>query len=242
MRLDSAFSDRLKWAIAAKNTNQAELARAIGISTQAVQQWASGATSNPNREHLLKACQHLGVRYDYLAYARGPMTDAQARAQAAPPAQIDPQTALLAQEWESRLSAALPHDQAAHLQVSLWQDGRRYVVPWLSDALGAAWGLYTASTQTVAAARVRLWTLAVARALAPPVPGRQWTLLLSPLEDGLPDPARTVEALSDEARLLHLDVALCDSPETAAARLTGLTQPAQAPEEDVLGLSVSSLM
>ena len=79
MRLDSAFSDRLKWAIAAKNTNQAELARAIGISTQAVQQWASGATSNPNREPLLKACQHLGVRYDYLACARGPLTDAQAR-------------------------------------------------------------------------------------------------------------------------------------------------------------------
>jgi len=103
MRLDTNFAERLRWAIQHRNSNQSELARAIGISVQSVQQWASGATASPNLKHLNAACTFLNVRYEWLAFARGPMVDTPA----IPPDPTRTAAAHLAVEWEAQFAACL---------------------------------------------------------------------------------------------------------------------------------------
>lgn len=238
MRLDTSFPDRLKWAIEHKKTNQSELSRAIGISVQAVQQWASGSTSSPNRNHLQQACTFLGCRYDWLCYGRGPMLEAQAAAGAQPTVNTD--NALLAAEWESRLVEALPTDIRAERNVQLWHDGRRHNLPWLSATVGASWGLYRSPNTLVAGARARLWTLAIARNIVPPVEGRRWLLILSPLDDMLAS-EKHIDALTSEARILGIEIVHCDTPDASARVLAGNTLPA-IPEAALLGLDDSPVL
>lgn len=238
MRLDTSFPDRLKWAIEHRKTNQSELSRAIGISVQAVQQWASGSTSSPNRNHLSQACTYLGCRYDWLCYGKGPMLEAQASAGTQPANNTE--SALLAAEWESRLAEALPTDARAQRNVQLWHEGRRHNLPWLSATIGASWGLYRSPNTLVAGARARLWSLVVSRSIVPPAEGRRWLLILSPLDD-MPASDALLDALTAEARILGIEVIHCDTPDCAARTLAGTAMQA-IPEAALLGLDDSPVL
>jgi transcriptional regulator with XRE-family HTH domain len=234
MRLDTNFAERLRWAIQHRNSNQSELARAIGISVQSVQQWASGATASPNLKHLNAACQFLNVRYEWLAFARGPMVDTPAT----PPDPTRTATAHLAIEWEAQFAACLP--PTGEHQARLSHDGRVYRIDWVSDAVVAQCGLYSNTASLVHNARSKLWMLAIARALLPPVGGRTFVLILAPLSDSEPAD-RHYDLLRAEARLLHIDVALVQTAEQAASVCAGTHTPV-VPEELLLGIDDSPIL
>lgn len=236
MRLDTNFAERLKWAIQHRNSNQSELARGIGISVQSIQQWASGATASPNLKHLNAACAFLGVRYEWLAFARGPMVDAPAT----PPDPNRTAAAHLAAEWEAQFASCLP--PVGEHQARLSHDGRVYRVDRVSDAVVAALGLYTSTATLIHNARARLWALSIARSLLPPVGGRTFVLILAPLGDADAEMAdRHYDLLRAEARLLHIDVALVQTAEQAASVCAGTHTPT-VPEEVALGIDDSPIL
>ncbi len=237
MRLDTNFAERLRWAITHKNSNQSELSRAIGISVQAVQQWASGATSNPNLKHLQAAAEFLGVRYDWLAYARGAMTDTPGRPTPHDPSRTAAGVAAL--DWTSALHSIMPLD-APYFGCAIGHHGVSYKIDYLSDARVALFGLYSQVNNLIAAARGRLWLLAVARAVLPPLPGRQFVLIIAPLDDTEPVD-RHYDVLKSEARLMHIDVVSVQTPAQASQVLGGLYDPA-IPPELALGLDDSPLL
>jgi len=92
----------------------------------------------------------------------------------------------------------------------------------------------------VAGARARLWTLAIARNIVPPVEGRRWLLILSPLDD-IPASEKHIDALTSEARILGIEIVHCDTPDAAARTLAGNTLPA-IPEAALLGLDDSPVL
>lgn len=60
-KMEENIGDRIKRLLEIKNGgNQSELARFVGVSSQAVQQWISGETS-PRGKNLKKAAEFLGV-------------------------------------------------------------------------------------------------------------------------------------------------------------------------------------
>jgi transcriptional regulator with XRE-family HTH domain len=238
MRLDTNFAERLRWAITHKNSNQSELAREIGISVQAVQQWASGATASPNIKHLHAAAQFLGVRYDWLAYARGVMVDSPGNPEPHDPGKTA--AAMLASEWQAQLSSIMPLD-AGSFGVKIGHNGLAYRIDYLTDARVALFGLYSQANSLINAARGKMWLLSVARAILPPLPGRAFLLLLAPLDDDAPSISRQYELLHNEARLLHIDVVAVQSPHQAAQVLQGDYDP-KLPEELTLGIDDSPVL
>lgn len=249
MELDTGFKDRVRWAINSARSNQSELARAIKTTPQAIQQWVSGATQSPRRDFLMLAAEHLGVRFEWLAYGRGPMKDVPQEPLPKIAHGDVPRTeaALLSHEWESLLLAALPATEREHWQVKLAHPSG--VVPmrisWCSDTILAELGLYQSTTNLIHNARHRLWLLAIAREQVPPSTSRRAILLLAPLEDyeGKHDsPDRHIAVLRAEARLLNIEVVHVHTPEEAAAALTNTASAAETPLADELGIDVSSVL
>lgn len=66
----STFSDRLKRAMAKAQISQSELARSIGVTQGAVQQWCSRSTKAPKPENLFAAADVLGCSARWLATGR----------------------------------------------------------------------------------------------------------------------------------------------------------------------------
>lgn len=248
MELDSGFKDRLRWAINLKETNQSALARAIGTTAQAIQQWVSGATLSPRRDHLMKACEFLGVRYDYLAYGRGPMklvdTAAPAPVLSKESTAEHTETALLSHEWEAALLAAVPESAQASWQYKMTHPSGTAPlrITWVSDKVIAELGLYKHTANLINSARQRLWLLAVARELVPPAAGRRTILLLAPLESWREVPDRHIGALRAEARTLGIEVIHVGTPEHAAAVLLCQEAAPRIPVGEDLGLDVSSVL
>lgn len=251
MELDLGFKDRLKWAMSHKQTNQSELAREIEkrvngtCSPQAIQQWVSGATTSPRREHLRAAVEFLGVRYEWLAYGRGPMREVDI----VPPPRVSgdgasTETALLAHEWEGGLLAAIPDTARKHWQRKFTHPSNTadMRVTWVSDQVLAELGLYKHSTSLIPNARQLLWRLAVARAVVPGTPGRRTALLLAPLEDWREIPERHVAALRAEANVVGIEVIHVTTPEQAAEMLLGQDMLDATPASDDLGLDVSQVL
>lgn len=246
MELDTGFKDRLKWAINSKQTNQSELARAIGTTAQAVQQWVSGATSSPRRDHLEKASAFMGVRYEWLLFGRGPMRliDMVRTQETVAGASDDAtETTLLSHEWETSLLAALPPEARAGWQAKLCHpSGNAQIrISWVSETIISELGLYKHSGSLISSGRQRLWLLAVARALLPAT-GCRAVLLLAPLEGWREAPDRHIDALRAEARLLGIEVIHASTPEHAAAVLLGQEDAPGIPASDDLGLDVSSVL
>lgn len=69
----NTLKERINAALDAAKMDQSELARAIGVTSVAVNGWCTGATKSIKGENLLKAAQALGVRPEWLASNRGPM-------------------------------------------------------------------------------------------------------------------------------------------------------------------------
>lgn len=188
MELDPGFKDRLKWAITTKETSQSALARHLGVSAQAIQQWAAGATLSPRREHVVAASDFLGCRYEWLAYGRGPMKETELRdgKGAGVRSKNLTESAILGREWEMALRAALPKGDEEHWQVKMPHPSgaAQMRVSWLSDEVIGEVGLYQDVNLLISNARQRLWLLAFVRESLPAVPGRRCILLLAPLEDG----------------------------------------------------------
>lgn len=67
------LSERLKTAMEASGTSQADLARACGVSAPSVHGWLSGKSKFLRGENLLKAAKVLGVSQDWLATGNGAM-------------------------------------------------------------------------------------------------------------------------------------------------------------------------
>lgn len=67
------LSERLKKAMEASGTSQADLARACGVSAPSVHGWLSGKSKFLRGENLLKAARVLGVSQDWLATGSGSM-------------------------------------------------------------------------------------------------------------------------------------------------------------------------
>lgn len=74
----STLSERVHAALEAADMDQSDLARRIGVSSVAVNNWCTGATKSIKGENLLKAASALKVRPDWLAYGNGPMRATQA--------------------------------------------------------------------------------------------------------------------------------------------------------------------
>jgi transcriptional regulator with XRE-family HTH domain len=67
---NKAFSMRLKEAAGAEGIYSAtELARLLGVQTEAVKQWYSGST-RPNGKNLANLCSLLRVRFEWLMYGK----------------------------------------------------------------------------------------------------------------------------------------------------------------------------
>jgi transcriptional regulator with XRE-family HTH domain len=245
MDLDPLFKDRIKWAITAKDSNQSELARNIKVSAQGIQQWVSGATTNPRRDHLLKAAEWLGVRFEWLAYGRGPMTQSEAAEAGPAPGANTTEDTLLAREWERALLAALPEAARANWRTRLAHPGAHgsLHVDWNTPLVLAEIGLYRHVDTLVPKGRKRLWLLALAAALTPAAPGRRVVLLLAPLESWRDTPARHIAALRAEARTLGLDVIHVQTPDQAAALLMdqAVSPDPETGNEDI-GLDMSALL
>ena len=62
---NNKFSKRLKSLLDETNTTRQQLAKAIGVSHQAVTQWSGGQTI-PDIYKFRKIAEHFGVSYDYL--------------------------------------------------------------------------------------------------------------------------------------------------------------------------------
>lgn len=69
----SSFADRIGHVIRLRGETNASLARAIGISKQAVGDWVSGKTKNVRPDNLVAAARHLRVRIEWLAIGESPM-------------------------------------------------------------------------------------------------------------------------------------------------------------------------
>lgn len=69
----STLSERVLAALAAANMDQSELARRIGTSSVAVNNWCTGATKSIKGDNLLKAASALRVRPEWLSTGMGPM-------------------------------------------------------------------------------------------------------------------------------------------------------------------------
>lgn len=67
------FADRFEEALKRRSLTKAELARRIGVSKQAVGEWASGKTKNVRPDNLVEAAKLLGVRVEWLAVGDLPM-------------------------------------------------------------------------------------------------------------------------------------------------------------------------
>lgn len=76
----STLSERIKMALDAAGIDQSELARHIGVSSVAVNNWCTGATKSIKGINLLKASGRLGVNAEWLSSGVGPM-----KADGAPP-------------------------------------------------------------------------------------------------------------------------------------------------------------
>lgn len=227
MQLDNGFRDRMKWAIEMANSNQSAVARACGIKPQSVQAWVSGATADPSRTHLEQAAAYLGVQYEWLVWGKGPMRlgDVDPRTRTAVTGPTSEQV-LLGREWDSRLASALDHTELPeHVATGHWV---RIRLTWMSDRVAVLRALYLAPGSVISAARIRLWTLDVARALTPLVPDRRWVLLLAPLADAAVSEG-ALDTVRQEARALGIEVIHVHSPEQAAAVLLGRDHLTQAP-------------
>lgn len=69
----STLSERVLAALAAANMDQSELARRIGTSSVAVNNWCTGSTKSIKGENLLKAASALRVRPEWLSTGVGSM-------------------------------------------------------------------------------------------------------------------------------------------------------------------------
>lgn len=69
----STLSERIKLALEMAGIDQSELARHIGTSSVAVNNWCTGATKSIKGANLLKASNRLGVTPEWLASGVGPM-------------------------------------------------------------------------------------------------------------------------------------------------------------------------
>lgn len=68
-----SFSDRLQAAMDAEGLNQADLAKAVGLSRAAINQVVSGATKGMKLHNLVAVARALKVRIEWLATGEEPM-------------------------------------------------------------------------------------------------------------------------------------------------------------------------
>jgi hypothetical protein len=186
----------------------------------------------------------MGVRYEWLAYGRGPMREIDTVPSPVKTGTASAETALLSHEWEEALLAALPDSARSHWQLKFPHPAgsAQMRVSWVSDALLAELGLYKHSGNLIHNARQLLWHLAVAREVVPPLAGRRTVLLLAPLDDWTEVPERHIDALRAEARANGIELIHVATPEQAAGVLLGQTAAPHIPLADDLGLDVSPVL
>jgi transcriptional regulator with XRE-family HTH domain len=68
----SSITDRIASALAESQLEQAELARRVGVSRQAVNDWLKGRSVNIRPETLVRLADVLGVEIRWLATGHGP--------------------------------------------------------------------------------------------------------------------------------------------------------------------------
>lgn len=66
------ITDRINEVILESKRKPAEIARAIGMSKQAMNDWTEGRTKNPRNENLLDFADEMGVELRWLISERGP--------------------------------------------------------------------------------------------------------------------------------------------------------------------------
>lgn len=242
MNLDSGFKARLKSAMEVRDppTSQSRLARHLGISAQAVNQWVKkGKTTLPKLDNLAKAADFLQVSLAWLAYGQGQMRKPSQRTLMSGASSQNTEDSLLTKQWELALLDAL-----ASGGNECWQHSIRHpsgqsnlTADWLSDSIVANLALYSNTANLVSGARQRLWQLAILREAMSPLPDRRPILILSPLHAGGEVPVQHIQVLRTEARLLGLDVLHAGSPIQTAAILLGKEERQVIPIADDLGLN-----
>lgn len=240
MFLDSGFKTRLKLAMEARDpsVNQSELARHLKVTPQAVQQWVSGRTL-PRRDKLVLAADFLYVRFEWIAFGRGPMRASDLERKTSQASSASTEDSLRATEWERALLDSLPPggNQCWRQEIRHPFGHGQIKTDWFSDSIAANLMLYRNTATLTSGARQHLWVLAVLREAMPPLPNRRTILLLSPFEEWREEPTRHMDVLRAEARLLGLEVLHINTPLQAAAILLGKEARQLVPIADDLGLN-----
>lgn len=67
------MKNRIAAAMEHARISQAEMARRFGLSPNAINAWVTGRNL-PDTKHILQICRETGVRLEWLAFNKGPMT------------------------------------------------------------------------------------------------------------------------------------------------------------------------
>lgn len=67
------WNKRIKEARLAAGMSNAELARAVGVSSAAVTLWENGTTKNLDAANCIRVCAALGIRPEWLMFGSGAM-------------------------------------------------------------------------------------------------------------------------------------------------------------------------
>jgi len=204
-----AFAARLRLAMQSKELNQSELARAMHVAPQTVQQWTSAVTA-PYRRRMIELAGILKVKHAWLSDGEGPMTDE------ASPATTD--STGVARAYLSAVQALardLPWDQ----QINLGPYPRTFDI--LTDEAIVELSVATESKTILRNTRHKLWSLAVAHAAHPT---RRVGLVLC--SDGqLAGSEHLVAALQWEATTLHIPLRTASSTDQCVQAIRALLAP-----------------
>lgn len=228
MIIEDGFAARLRWAREAKNLNMSELARALNVTPQAVQQWEQAGGTRPRRARTEEIAAALGVRFRWLAFGEAPM--ARDDASAAAPSRDG--TAGVKDAFLAALINALPEPLRAHCPGTVTLGPRQAVIDYLSPTL-AADAIFLDTPCASAQIRARLWTLALIRHLR----HVQALLLLLPGADQDAAAAlRASAAIQWEGHQLGLVALIAPTPDAAATILAAMERgdPATPPHDDEL--------
>ena len=102
----TTLSDRLKLALSQRpDLSRVALARACGVTPQAIHAWLVGKTKKVEHANVMAAARALGVSPEWLASGKEPMHDQSANLERAPQSQavkLDPATMLSALRYLDR--------------------------------------------------------------------------------------------------------------------------------------------
>lgn len=234
MIAENGFAARLRWAREAKGMNMSELARALHITPQAVQQWEHEGGTMPRRARVEQLATLLGVRARWLIYNEPPMVEER---RAASVTTLRPATVTGGQPgehsaWVAAMVAALPEPLRGNVNHRIQVGPRGFTPDYHSGKVTAEIIFLSNDGGSLHAARSRCWSLALLNKMG----GCGTALLLVAGRSGanLAGLIRVVSTIQWEAEAMGLRVALVDGPREAADTISAAESGALLVDSDLV--------